>query len=161
METFVIVPKDLFTKLAESDDLKWNKLAMKKHIELEAKAKEKAKTDFEEDTLKNVDSFEKLIANVSKSGKNRTEKLLYELQSRHISWDMKTGKLFYKNKPLKQEFTIQDLIKYISRKTSKIPSHILKQILLLIERANISQRNIVNPFIRDKVYSKIPKNWYG
>ena len=161
METYVIVPKDLFTKLAESEDAKWNKFALKKHIELETKAKQKAKQSFEEDNLKNIDNFADLIKKVPNSAKNRTEKFLYELSSRHISWEPNTGKLFYRNKPLKYEFTIQDLIKYVSRKTAKIPNHILKQILLLIERVDISHRNIVNPNIRSKIYAKIPKSWYG
>ena len=161
METFVIVPKNLFTKLASSDEVKWNNFALKRHMELEKKAKQKLQQEKNEDNLKNIHDFADLIQTVPNSAKSKTEKLLYELNSRHISWDPKTGRIFFKNKPMKTELNIGDIVKYFSRKTNKIPAHILKQILLFAERVNISRLNIVNPNIREKIYTKVPKNWYG
>lgn len=159
MEEFLVIPKTFFTELAKTSDVRWNKLALSKHKEMLSKSREKQKLQEESDLLREIHNFPDLVSRLPKSSRIKGEKLLYELNARGITWDSKTGEVYFKKKALKNRIFIRDLLRVLTTKTRNIPSHIVKDILLLIERANISKANIINPLIRPRIYSKIPKSW--
>ena len=159
MESFYVVPKTLFVKLVNSSDNEWNKIALRKHIELKENNEKQKKIEFESDNLKNMNDFPQLLSTIPSSAKTKVERLLYELNSRGISWDSKTGSLQYKNKPMKTQLKIKDLLHYLGTQTGKIQPHIVKELLLLIEKVGIGKNNIVNNIVKRQIYMKPQKDW--